>query len=198
MTKQEKSAYQKAYYAKNRDKLLKQGREYHFSNRDENLKKMKAKYRERYKDPEQRKKILESNKKWIKKNPEVGRRMSLNWRNRNLERARQNTSDWLKKNPTWRMMKNHKRAALLKKASINLAGIKEFVKGVKNRPNFTCYYCQQIFPSSVVHFDHIVALAIGGEHSARNLCTACAFCNHSKHHKSLSDWKKPGQQVLHL
>jgi 5-methylcytosine-specific restriction endonuclease McrA len=91
-----------------------------------------------------------------------------------------------------------KRRALKKKASVNLAGLKEFVRSVKSKRFATCYYCQKQISSLQIHFDHIVPLSKGGEHSARNLCTSCPNCNLSKHDKSIEVWITSGQQLMRL
>jgi 5-methylcytosine-specific restriction endonuclease McrA len=46
-----------------------------------------------------------------------------------------------------------------------------------------CYLCGKAISNGERHVDHIVPLAKGGEHSARNLAIACAKCNLSKNAK---------------
>lgn len=96
-----------------------------------------------------------------------------------------------------------KRRALKQAATVNLAGIKAFIAGVKSKPFATCYYCGarvSTTKSRALHFDHIVALSQGGAHSVENLCVACETCNCTKHARPLSEWLKQirGQQLLHL
>lgn len=91
-----------------------------------------------------------------------------------------------------------KRRALKKNASINLSGIKTFISEVKAKPSVACYYCSKKISSKKIHFDHIVPLSRGGEHSVRNLCVACPRCNLSKHNKPLELWITVGQQLMRL
>jgi len=48
------------------------------------------------------------------------------------------------------------------------------------RDNFTCQYCGAQPPSVILHVDHILAVANGGENDAENLTTACQACNLGK------------------
>ena len=90
--------------------------------------------------------------------------------------------------------------ALKRAATINLQGIREFMSSVRSKPTAFCYYCKAKVPSETVHFDHIVALSIGGAHSVENLCVACSHCNLSKGAKPLLEWAatKSTQQLLNL
>lgn len=51
---------------------------------------------------------------------------------------------------------------------------------VFKRDGFACQYCGQKPPAVVLHVDHIVAVARGGDNSIDNLLTACSTCNHGK------------------
>lgn len=53
---------------------------------------------------------------------------------------------------------------------------------------FPCYICGK--PSE--HIDHIYPVSRGGIDEPQNVAPACAFCNLSKHDKTLEEWK-PGQ-----
>jgi len=97
-------------------------------------------------------------------------------------------------------LKSAKRRALKRAASVNLKGIKAFVDGVKAKSSALCYYCGAVIPTKgrSLHFDHIVPISKGGQHSVANLCVSCAPCNLSKHNKPLSEWLKTSltQQLL--
>lgn len=97
-------------------------------------------------------------------------------------------------------LKWHKRRALKKGASINLAGIKEFIRRVKSKPAIRCYYCEKPTPTHGCHFDHIVPLSKGGAHAVENLCATCPRCNNSKRNKTMSEWARTNiaQQLLPL
>lgn len=57
---------------------------------------------------------------------------------------------------------------------------KELRWRVLERDNFTCRYCGQSAPDVVLHVDHIVPIAEGGNTIEANLVTACAACNLGK------------------
>ncbi|MBG7616489.1 HNH endonuclease [Brevundimonas sp. BAL450] len=48
------------------------------------------------------------------------------------------------------------------------------------RDGFTCQYCGATPPRVLLHVDHIVAVAAGGENDDDNLITACEPCNLGK------------------
>ena len=51
---------------------------------------------------------------------------------------------------------------------------------VFKRDSFTCQYCGGVPPRVVLHVDHIVAVARGGDNAIDNLATACSACNLGK------------------
>lgn len=57
---------------------------------------------------------------------------------------------------------------------------------VFKRDAFTCQYCGRTPPAVVLHADHILPVASGGENEIDNLITSCADCNLGKSDKSLS------------
>lgn len=57
---------------------------------------------------------------------------------------------------------------------------------VFKRDGFTCQYCGAHPPAVVLHVDHIVAVAAGGDNSMDNLVTACEPCNLGKGARDLS------------
>lgn len=93
-----------------------------------------------------------------------------------------------------------KRRALERAATVNLLGIRAFVKGVKSKPSAVCYYCQRKVSTAHVHFDHIIALSRGGLHAVENLCVSCSACNMSKGAKPMTEWARTcvPQQLLNL
>lgn len=48
------------------------------------------------------------------------------------------------------------------------------------RDNHTCQYCGQKAPDVVLHADHIIPVALGGDDKPSNLVTACVDCNQGK------------------
>lgn len=58
---------------------------------------------------------------------------------------------------------------------------------VFKRDKFTCQYCGAIGGQVLLHCDHVVPVAEGGETTLLNLITACAACNLGKGARPLSD-----------
>ena len=58
---------------------------------------------------------------------------------------------------------------------------------VFKRDGFTCQYCGAHPPAVILHVDHIVPLALGGDNHIDNYVTACAPCNLGKSATSLTD-----------
>jgi len=58
---------------------------------------------------------------------------------------------------------------------------------VFKRDKFTCQYCGAKAPDVILHVDHIVPVAEGGDNDMLNLVTACRDCNLGKGKRMLSD-----------
>lgn len=58
---------------------------------------------------------------------------------------------------------------------------------VFKRDSFTCQYCGKSAPDVVLHIDHIIPVAEGGQNEILNLATSCFDCNMGKSDRSLSD-----------
>ena len=56
---------------------------------------------------------------------------------------------------------------------------------VFKRDGFKCQYCGATPPDAILHVDHIVPVAGGGESDPDNLVTACAACNAGKSDRPL-------------
>jgi hypothetical protein len=66
------------------------------------------------------------------------------------------------------------------------------------RDSFVCQYCGSHPPKAILHVDHIVPVADGGENDEDNLTTSCAACNLGKGARSLKDvWIDAGLDVVH-
>lgn len=183
--------------------------EYRRTHREEELPKRRAFAKKKYQNnPEHRARVLAQNEAYRLANlPKIKAKQKAH-RQRNLEKRRKNCRAWHKANQHnpkykekrllhWRVTES-KRRALKRKAAINLAGITQWMKVVKEKPVANCYYCQKDFPTANVHFDHIIPLSKGGAHSVANLCVACSACNLSKSNKPLRVWIEIGQQLLEL
>jgi 5-methylcytosine-specific restriction endonuclease McrA len=120
------------------------------------------------------------------------------YRIKNAEHVKQIQKQWKQRNKARVRLSILKRKALKKKASVNLAGMKEWMGSVLSKPFAKCYYCDKKISTRGIHFDHIIPLIEGGQHSVENLCVSCPECNLSKSRKPITIWAKPGQQILAL
>jgi hypothetical protein len=152
-------------------------------------------------------------------NPESSRRACRRWYHKNIEASRERNRKANKARRTGpsrekvlaydrnryqrikdqvkaraRQYKAIKRGAALGDPKI----ISQWMSRVRKTPFARCHWCGTKVPGKNVHFDHIVALAIGGPHSIDNLCASCPECNMSKQDKVLSKWIVRGQTFLSI
>lgn len=52
----------------------------------------------------------------------------------------------------------------------------------------SCLYCLTPVTPETAQADHVIAIALGGEHTMRNLVAACASCNGRKRDRPLVEW----------
>lgn len=62
---------------------------------------------------------------------------------------------------------------------------------ILKRDGFKCLYCGANAVASVLHIDHVVPVADGGETVPENLVTACADCNGGKADRHLDESSLP-------
>lgn len=135
-----------------------------------NISKIRVRDRKRYarRSPERVLKQKEYAKKWRQNNREKCRA---------YERARE----------------NRERAVL-----VDPAVIQRWTIEVRSKPFARCYWCGTKVSGRSIHFDHIIAIKLGGAHSISNLCCSCSDCNRSKGARAISDWLVSGQSFLPL
>ncbi len=102
------------------------------------------------------------------------------------------------RNKPKRIESEYKRRAGLRNASSDPRGIAEYVTLIKSKPCFRCYYCERLFSSMDVCFDHVFPVAKHGPNSLWNLAATCVYCNSSKRDRLISKWKIKGQLMLEL
>jgi len=203
-----KRAYNEAYYQRTRKRQCEQRKEYYKANR-EAVKKQSAATRQRMREnAELRVRYNARVKARLDANGGIKRRANRKaqqqWQEKNAdwfaERTKTYHADYYKNNREMYFLYDQKRKALKAAATINLQGMKDFVKAVKAKPSAICYYCQKRVPTSEIHLDHIIPLSKGGMHAVENLCVACKHCNLTKWAKPMADWAREhlSQQLLNL
>jgi len=164
--------------------------------RKNNPEKFKAKsksYRERNLE-----KVRASRRKWQSDQWAHRQEYMRSYYERNREKIKAKSKSLYQSNKGRWWNYSQKRRVLKMQASFNLTAIREFVDSVKSKKTARCYYCGDRVITTNIHFDHIIPLAKGGQHSVDNLCVSCAPCNLSKQDKLLSRWNKHPQLFLAL
>jgi len=163
------------YYSKNRVKILKKGAAYRRKNLLKIKLRQKAYHASRYRtDPAYRSKLITQSKRWGLAHP---------------QKRRDAVRKYALKNPHVFLAKHHAYRASKKKATVDPAGISEYVKTVRNAPVIHCFYCVWPVPKRKRHIDHKIPLSRGGEHTLENLCCACEHCNCVKGDKTVLEYR---------
>lgn len=58
--------------------------------------------------------------------------------------------------------------------------------GIKRRDGMVCHICRLKVADKELHFDHVIPLAKGGEHTERNIAVSHARCNQKKNSRVLT------------
>lgn len=156
---------------------------------------------------------VETNRKYAleyqKSHPEVRKRnrpkyrqkeieYAKNWNKNNRERIRKRRLEIYKKDSSKVESCNHSYRAKKRKVFSDSKGCIQFIKLIRSKDLVRCYYCDSEISGKKAHIDHVVALSKNGNHASENLAASCSKCNLSKHNKLISEWNKPGQQILSL
>lgn len=120
---------------------------------------------------------LQCETKWQKENVERCRAIRRKWEIDNPEKARASARKCYRNNPETARAKTHRRLALRHKAEGSHTA--EDIASIRRLQKNRCAYCAQKLPKNF-HVDHIVALAMGGSNSRRNLQVTCPRCNSRK------------------
>lgn len=196
---EKKREYMRLYRERNRDKLLKQRREWMAKFRDEHPEVIKERKKRDYK--KHRKKRIEKQKKYRTHHPETMER----WRRENKEEVRQyrkrynseHKKEQLEYNRRWRSQNRDKHRlhsrnywARKRSASVGRVSLQEWQEAIREH-NSRCAYCGL---KAKLTMDHIIPLSRGGLHCLENIVPACTSCNSKKGTKSLLEWY-PEMQV---
>lgn len=203
--------YQRAWYLANLGKAKAARHNYYLRNKERII------FRSLENHRRNREHYNELSRERRKKNPEALRRAYRKWaashREQELERGRikgreryqKHRERLLAENKAWRTKhpeviraNSQKRRAKKRAVSIKPERIAEWMQRMRSRRSAVCHYCGKRISSKIIHFDHIKALAKGGEHRIENLCVSCPKCNLTKGTAALNEWCKQGQQMLAL
>lgn len=137
-----------------------------------------------------------------KNNPERARLQGRLYASKNREKRRASGKRWRDKNKIYNALRmgkyRVKRRSLERAATVNLYRINQWVQAVRARKQNQCYYCENPVTLEFLHFDHIIPISKGGQHSVENLCVSCKKCNQIKSAKLLSEWSHHPQLFLNL
>lgn len=97
--------------------------------------------------------------------------------------AKRNRAARLERRPGTRYPDRSREKVLAKRKAISTRTRFEVFK----RDGFVCQYCGDHPPKVILHVDHIVAVANGGDNLMDNLVTSCAGCNMGKSAVPLTD-----------
>ena len=151
MTKEERRAYNKAYYERNRGKLISKSRSYKEDNREL---------------------LAEKQRNWARDNAEQKKQSDREYRESNKEKIASYKNHWREVN------RDKYNAAQGKRRARKLNQTPDLNIAEKLEIEFMYLY-NQIMPGDW-HVDHIVALANGGLHHPANLQILSKFDNLSK------------------
>lgn len=151
------------------EKLRQQKRRYYVRHREEIAKKNKIRYLKNKRDPVKYAKELER-----------CRRKALVWRNRNLQKARDNFKKWAKANPERVRIRSLKGQRVRRaRKSIGSHTVGQWLARVAFY-GWRCVYCNASLTVQSLTKDHRIAISKGGTDFSSNLVPACRACNSSK------------------
>lgn len=76
----------------------------------------------------------------------------------------------------------------LRMVRVKRSGIVPFTRAnIYRRDDFTCQYCEQVFATEDLSFDHVHPEALGGKRTWENIVTCCVPCNRRKGHRTLAE-----------
>ena len=157
----------KAYYEANKERILARQHEYYKNNAEA----LNARRRERYRDnPEER---LEAHRAWRKENPEKARESDRKYR-----------AKYYKENYDKIMANTRKYQARKAGARVEVVSY----TAILEEHGMVCHICgEDIESRKQLHFDHVVPISRGGEHSMANIRPSHESCNCRKSNKLMEE-----------
>lgn len=164
--------------AENQDKI----KEYSNRNYKENKEKINNWSKEWYQ--RNKESVIIAKRQYRKDNSEkiTAKRKEFYYSNRELVLSR--CSNWAKNNPEKARQKVMRREAIKRKATVGIVSYNEILK----RDGYVCHICNGVVSKGDVHFDHVIPLSRGGQHSMDNIKVSHAHCNLVKNNKLMSEF----------
>lgn len=173
--------YNRAYYAKNRERELERHKKHYSENAGRLRADAQVRSARRWK--ENREKVLGEGRRWRNANLEqvrkAGRERSKKFRTENPQEARRRIADWERRNRDKVQGYTRKR----RKMRMEAVGshTQDDLTKILNLQKNACANCFTKFDGSVIRtLDHIVALSNGGSENPDNLQFLCKSCNCKK------------------
>ena len=217
-----KAEYNRAYYLKNRDKLIADTKVYRDANHDQRIASGRNSYyknRDRILKEHREYHLLhkcernECCKRYYHSHKEEARVKSKIWRFKNKERIRINNAKYVKSNRSkateWSRRWRHKnpaktqaydsiRRAMELNAATDKKSVVDFFSWVRNQDYVSCTYCGAFISGKSVEIDHIVPITRGGAHHPDNFAVSCLPCNRSKSDYLLHEWPRCPEKIRNL
>lgn len=184
-SKEERKAYNAAYYASHREELQTYQREYRRANLEEVREHHKA-YDQAHKEhiASYQKQYRETHREQWAAYREARRERVKQYGEEYKERVAAQTARYYQEHRAEAFAKAARRRALKRGVTIGDAeAIKDVYRRARENKKVRCYLCGKLIPIGSRNVDHIVPLAKGGAHTASNLAIAHERCNKSKNDK---------------
>jgi len=176
------------YYQKNREKIIKQAKEWRL-NHPERRKEIQKKHRKTHKEQikigmkkwyeNNKERFREYNRQYRKLHPEKIKYWKRKWRLAHKEQERERKKKYRQK---YGYTTNKKRERLgMKRLKLRFR--------IFQRDNFTCQYCGRKPPEVELQIDHIYPRSKKGKSNPDNYITACKDCNLGKSDIILNEFK---------
>lgn len=203
----DRSAESRSYYLRHKAEIAAKQKRYYEENRPKAIARVKA-YADQHRETigayhkewrsQNQARIVELRRTYSAKHREKLREKSRLRHHANKKKANARRMDYHRAHPECLRNSSSKRRAIIKGCAVDPTGIKEWMRKVRSWPFTRCHWCGTKVKGKAIHFDHVIALSIGGDHSISNLCASCQTCNRSKSARAIGEWLVQGQTFLTL